>query len=121
MIEQGLVDEVRRLMADENAHPTAMQAIGYKEIAAALRGDIPMDEAVRLTKQATRRFAKRQMTWFRNRKQKPMKQNAPSHMSSKLSWTFLRMFSLRKPLRTGKSSAAHSKHTGSLNTATSFI
>ena len=66
MIERGRVDEVRRLMADPQAHPTAMQAIGYKEIAAALRGDIPMDEAVRLTKQATRRFAKRQMTWFRH-------------------------------------------------------
>ena len=65
MIEQGLIDEVRRLMADPQAHPTAVQAIGYKEIAAALRGDVPMDEAVRMMKQATRRFAKRQMTWFR--------------------------------------------------------
>ena len=66
MIEQGLVEEVRRLMADPQAHPTAVQAIGYKEIAAALRGDVPMDEAVRMMKQATRRFAKRQMTWFRH-------------------------------------------------------
>jgi tRNA dimethylallyltransferase len=65
MIEAGLVDEVRRLMADESAHPTAMQAIGYKEIAAALRGEIGMDEAVRWTKQATRNLAKRQLTWFR--------------------------------------------------------
>lgn len=66
MMEQGLVDEVRRLMAGENAHPTATQAIGYKEIASALRGDISMDEAVRWTKQATRNFAKRQLTWFRH-------------------------------------------------------
>ena len=66
MIEAGLVDEVRRLMADESAHPTAMQAIGYKEIAAALRGEIGMDEAVRWTKQATRNLAKRQLTWFRH-------------------------------------------------------
>lgn len=66
MLEQGLVDEVRRLMADENAHPTATQAIGYKEIAAALRGDIPMDEAVIWMKRATRNLAKRQLTWFRH-------------------------------------------------------
>lgn len=66
MIAHGLVDEVRRLMADEQAHPTAVQAIGYKEIAAALRGEIPMDEAVRWMKRATRNFAKRQMTWFRH-------------------------------------------------------
>ena len=66
MIERGLIDEVRRLMADENAHPTAMQAIGYKEIAAALRGETGMDEAIRRTKQATRNFAKRQLTWFRH-------------------------------------------------------
>ena len=66
MIEAGLVDEVRRLMADESAHPTAMQAIGYKEIAAALSGEIGMDEAVRWTKQATRNLAKRQLTWFRH-------------------------------------------------------
>lgn len=66
MLTQGLVDEVRRLLTDENAHPTATQAIGYKEIAAALRGEISMDEAVRWTKQATRNLAKRQLTWFKH-------------------------------------------------------
>ena len=66
MIAAGLVDEVRRLMADESAHPTAIQAIGYKEIAAALRGEIDMAEAVRWMKQATRNLAKRQLTWFRH-------------------------------------------------------
>ena len=66
MLTDGLVDEVRRLMADESAHPTAMQAIGYKEIASALRGEIGMDEAVRWTKQASRNLAKRQLTWFRH-------------------------------------------------------
>lgn len=66
MLAHGLVDEVRRLMAEEQAHPTAAQAIGYKEIAAALRGEITMAEAVRWMKQATRNFAKRQLTWFRH-------------------------------------------------------
>ena len=65
MLAAGLVDEVRCLMADERRHPTAMQAIGYKEIAEALRGEIPMEKAVYLTKKATRNLAKRQLTWFR--------------------------------------------------------
>ncbi len=66
MLEAGLIDEVRALMADEQNHPTAMQAIGYKEIAAALRGEMSMDKAVYLTRKATRSLAKRQLTWFRH-------------------------------------------------------
>ena len=65
MLARGLVDEVRALMAREQAHPTAIQAIGYKEIAAALRGELSMEEAVRRTKRASRNLAKRQLTWFR--------------------------------------------------------
>ena len=65
MLAAGLVDEVRRLMADERSHPTALQAIGYKEIAAALRGEITMEHAIYLTRKATRSLAKRQMTWLR--------------------------------------------------------
>ena len=65
MLAAGLVDEVRNLMADEQRHPTAMQAIGYKEIAAALPGECSMDKAVYLTKKASRNLAKRQLTWFR--------------------------------------------------------
>ena len=65
MLEEGLVDEVRALMSDADAQTTARQAIGYKEIAAALRGEMTMDAAILLLKQATRNYAKRQMTWFR--------------------------------------------------------
>lgn len=65
MLEAGLVDEVRALMRDECRHPTAAQAIGYKEIARALRGETTMERAVYETKKATRNFAKRQLTWFR--------------------------------------------------------
>lgn len=65
MLEHGLVEEVRALMASEQRHPTALQAIGYKEIAAALRGEITMEYAVYLTKKASRNLAKRQLTWFR--------------------------------------------------------
>ena len=66
MLARGLVDAVRALMADEKRHPTAFQAIGYKEIAKALRGEATMEKAVYWTKQATRAFAKRQLTWFRH-------------------------------------------------------
>jgi len=65
MVNDGLIDEVRRLMRDEARYPTAAQAIGYKEIAAALNGRMSMADAVELVKQATRNYAKRQMTWFR--------------------------------------------------------
>jgi len=62
----GLVDEVRRLLARGYA-PTlpAMRGLGYKEIAEYLQGQVPLDEAVRRLKRNTRRFARRQYTWFR--------------------------------------------------------
>ena len=66
MLEQGLLDEIRSLLNSgipESA--TAMQAIGYKEFIDALRGRIPMEQAVSDLKQASRRYAKRQKTWFR--------------------------------------------------------
>lgn len=65
MLESGLVEEVRRLRKDEENHPTALQAIGYKEIAAALEHRIGMEDAVDLVKQLSRNYAKKQMTWFR--------------------------------------------------------
>ena len=65
MISRGLINEVSALIqAGENAHPTAVQAIGYKEIAAALRGECAMSDAIVRMKTATRNYAKRQMTWF---------------------------------------------------------
>lgn len=64
MLMDGLVDEVRALRRDEASHPTALQAIGYKEIVAALEGRMGMDEAVSLVKQLSRNYAKKQMTWF---------------------------------------------------------
>lgn len=69
MIEIGLVDEVKRLLrAGFREGITAPQAIGYKEIVAALDGDCALDEAVERIKVATHRYAKRQRTWFRKDK-----------------------------------------------------
>jgi len=66
MLAAGLLDEVRRLRAAGLEHNrTASQAIGYKELLAHLRGEYDLATAVELVKQATRRFAKHQMTWFR--------------------------------------------------------
>ncbi len=66
MMEQGLLDEVKGLLADGFRQGiTAPQAIGYKEIVEALEGRCTLDEAVESIKQATRRYAKRQRTWFR--------------------------------------------------------
>lgn len=66
MFEQGLVDEVRGLMDQGLSDAlTSMQAIGYKEIIDALRGAITMDVARELIKMRSRRYAKRQLSWFK--------------------------------------------------------
>ena len=66
MMEDGLLDEVRTLV--ERGVPrsaTAFQAIGYKELLAALDGRVPLDEAVAEVKLRSRQYAKRQLTWLR--------------------------------------------------------
>jgi tRNA dimethylallyltransferase len=68
MVTAGLIDEVRRLV-DEGLGEAlkTKKIVGYTEILNALEGDYSMDEAINLIKQHTRNYAKRQMTWFRNR------------------------------------------------------
>lgn len=66
MIEDGLVDEVRRLREmGYGSDLKPMQSIGYKEINQFLDGELELDEAAQLIKRDTKRFAKRQMTWLR--------------------------------------------------------
>lgn len=66
MLAQGLEQEVQRLLdAGVDPQTTAMQAIGYKELASALRGECTVEEAASRIKQASRNYAKRQLTWFR--------------------------------------------------------
>ena len=69
MLEMGLIDEIRTLLA-EGVPPkcTAMQAIGYKEFVSALAGHSTIEEAAALVQQSSRRYAKRQLTWFRRNK-----------------------------------------------------
>ncbi|QYR23791.1 tRNA (adenosine(37)-N6)-dimethylallyltransferase MiaA [Paenibacillus sp. sptzw28] len=66
MIEEGLVEEVRRLLGSGvSGDCVAMQGLGYKEIALFLKQQLPLEDAVELLKRDTRRFAKRQLSWFR--------------------------------------------------------
>ena len=68
MCENGLFDETEALLRQGiPEESTCMQAIGYRQAAMALRGEITREEAVSLIKQATRCYAKRQLTWFRRR------------------------------------------------------
>lgn len=67
MLEQGLIDEVRRLLdSGVPADVNAMRTIGYSEPVQYLRGEIEYEEMRRLIKRNTRRYAKRQLTWFRS-------------------------------------------------------
>ena len=69
MLEQGLVEEIRTLLSSGiPAKCTAMQAIGYKEFVAALVGFGTVEEAADQVRQASRHYAKRQLTWFRRNK-----------------------------------------------------
>jgi tRNA dimethylallyltransferase len=67
MLEQGLLDEVREVMGIDGValDEPPLSTIGYREPIQHLRGEIDYDEMVRLVKRNTRRYAKRQLTWFR--------------------------------------------------------
>ena len=69
MLQQGLVEEIQDLLASGIPEKcTAMQAIGYKEFVDALDGRCTIEEAVAQVRQSSRRYAKRQLTWFRRNK-----------------------------------------------------
>ncbi|GAK11001.1 tRNA (adenosine(37)-N6)-dimethylallyltransferase MiaA [Geomicrobium sp. JCM 19039] len=67
MIDQGLVQEVERLYEEGYAHTQAMKAIGYKELVAYFEGEYSFEQAVDRIKIHSRQFAKRQLTWFKNK------------------------------------------------------
>lgn len=70
MLADGLVDEVKTLLERGYGRGlVSMQGLGYKEIAAYLEGETTYEEAVTLLKRDTRRFAKRQLSWFRHMKE----------------------------------------------------
>lgn len=66
MFAAGLVQETRTLLERGlGSNPTALQAIGYRQVVEHLRGERPLAATIELVKTRTRQFAKRQMTWFR--------------------------------------------------------
>lgn len=69
MIEEGLIEEVIEILKKYNSFPTAMQGLGYKEVVEYIKGNTTKEEMVEKIKQETRRYAKRQLTWFRKNKQ----------------------------------------------------
>ena len=85
MLEQGLVQEVQSLL-DEGISPTstAMQAIGYKEMALHLQGEMSLDDAADLIRQRSRNYAKRQLTWFRKNQTMHWLMRTPSQTPSAL-------------------------------------
>lgn len=69
MIKKGLVEEVKNIIkAGFNMSATALQGLGYKEIIGYLKGDYPLEEAIRILKKNTRNYAKKQITWFNREK-----------------------------------------------------
>ena len=69
MIEQGLIDEVKNILKKYDKFPTAMQGLGYKEVVDYINGIYTKEEMIEKIKMETRRYAKRQLTWFRKNKQ----------------------------------------------------
>ena len=65
MFDAGLLDEVRSLVSRGYREAPPMASVGYREALMAAEGQISRDEAIRLAAQATRHYAKRQLTWFR--------------------------------------------------------
>lgn len=69
MLENGLVKEVENLKKKYNTFPTAMQGLGYKEVVEYLNEEVTFEEMRENIKMQTRRYAKRQLTWFRKNKE----------------------------------------------------
>lgn len=66
MIQNGLIDEVQKLLdIGYTKELASMQGIGYKEIIPYIEGEVGLDETIQILKRNTRRYAKRQLTWFR--------------------------------------------------------
>lgn len=69
MIQNGLIEEVKNLLKHYDKFPTAMQGLGYKEVVEYLNGILTKEQMIDKVKQESRRYAKRQLTWFRKNKQ----------------------------------------------------
>ena len=69
MLEEGLIEEVENIKNEYKEFPTAMQGLGYKEVVDYIEKRCSYEEMVEKIKQETRRYAKRQVTWFKGIKE----------------------------------------------------
>ena len=69
MVKKGLIEEVQNILKKYDKFPTAMQGLGYKEVVEYLDGKTTKEEMIDKIKMQTRRYAKRQITWFKKNKQ----------------------------------------------------
>ena len=69
MLEQGLIEEVEKILEKYSYFPTAMQGLGYKEVIEYLENKITKEEMIEKIKKETRHYAKRQITWFKKNKE----------------------------------------------------
>ena len=69
MVKKGLIEEVQNILKKYDKFPTAMQGLGYKEVVEYLEGKTTKEEMIEKIKMETRRYAKRQITWFKKNKQ----------------------------------------------------
>ncbi len=69
MIKEGLIEEVKKIISKYKEFPTAMQGLGYKEVLEFLENKITKEEMIEKIKMETRRYAKRQLTWFKSYKE----------------------------------------------------
>ena len=69
MLEQGLIEEVKKILEKYSYFPTAMQGLGYKEVIEYLENKITKEEMIEKKKKETRHYAKRQITWFKKNKE----------------------------------------------------
>ena len=69
MIQKGLIEEVENLLKKYNEFPTAIQGLGYKEVVEYLQGKVLKEDMIENIKRESRRYAKRQITWFKKNKQ----------------------------------------------------
>ena len=67
MFEQGLEREVKEIIAEHGKDLQPLGAIGYKEMISYLKGDVSKEDTINAISQNSRRYAKRQLTWFRNK------------------------------------------------------
>jgi tRNA dimethylallyltransferase len=90
MFEAGLEYEVRNLLKTYHRGLAAMQGIGYKETVQLINGELSRDEAIAAMQQATRNYAKRQETWFRNQASNARVLNAENKTSEELAEEILK-------------------------------